>query len=248
MLRYILVNARIRRAIRTKARHANMFDYTAPDRTRCALVVVDAQQDYIDPDSPVRSAECSQTVDPLGRLVAGVRGLNVPIVHTVRYYRPDGSNVDLCRRKSVEEGMRVLMPGSRGAEPLPETLPDPKLRLDPFLLMDGGVQRIGDKEHAIYKPRWGAFFRTPLGDRLQRAEVNTLIVCGFNFGSSGRATLLEASERDYRLILVPDAAAGVTEAAQRELCRVGVHLLPVAQCLSWLTGQASASTAGERAA
>jgi nicotinamidase-related amidase len=72
--------------------------------------------------------------------------------------------------------------------------------------------------------------------------VTTLIVCGFNFASSGRATVLEASERDYRIVLVPDAAAGASDEAQRELCRVGVHLLPVADCLAWLGNDARAET------
>jgi nicotinamidase-related amidase len=213
-----------------------MIDYTAPERHRCALVTVDAQRDYIANESPVRSAACSQTVEPLARLVAGVRARGVPIFHTVRYYRPDGSNVDLCRRKAVEEGMRVLMPGSLGAELLAEILPDPAVRLDPYLLMDGGYQAIGPREEALYKPRWGAFYDTALAQRLAAHGVTTLLVAGFNFASSGRATTLEASERDYRVVLVPDAAAGADETAQRELCRVGVHLLPVDDCLAWLGG------------
>lgn len=223
-----------------------MIDYTAPDFARSALLVVDAQSDYINPESPVRSAECSQTVEPLGRLVTGARQTGVLILQTIRYYRPDASNVDLCRRRAVEEGMRVLMPGSLGAEPLPEVLPDPAMRLDPHLLMDTGYCRIGANEEVFYKPRWGAFFRTALQERLEALGVNTLIVCGFNFGSSGRATLLEASERDYRLVAVPDACAGLTERAQRELCRVGVHLLPVESCLGWFARERS--TAGDAAA
>lgn len=211
-----------------------MIDYTAPDRRHCALLTIDAQRDYISPDSPVRSAACSQTVEPLARLVRGVRALGVPILHTVRYYRPDGSNVDLCRRKSVEEGMRVLMPGSMGAELLAEILPERDVRLDPYLLMDVAYQVLGPREEALYKPRWGAFYATCLSERLAAHDVTTLIVCGFNFASSGRATVLEASERDFRIVLVPDAAAGASDEAQRELCRVGVHLLPVADCLTWL--------------
>ena len=216
----------------------DMIDYTAPDRHRCALVTVDAQRDYINSESPVRSAACSQTVEPLARLVAGARACGTPIFHTVRYYRPDGSNVDLCRRKSVEEGMRVLMPGSLGAELLEEILPGPAVRLDPYLLMDGGYHRIGAREEALYKPRWGAFYNTCLADRLNAYGITTLLVSGFNFASSGRATTLEASERDFRVVLVPDAAAGADETAQRELCRVGVHILPVADCLAWLGGGA----------
>ena len=53
-----------------------------------------------------------------------------PIVHLVRLYRPDGSNADACRRLAIEEGLRVLMPGSCGAELVPEINPAPATRLD----------------------------------------------------------------------------------------------------------------------
>lgn len=214
-----------------------MIDYTVPDRTRAALLVIDAQRDYVNSDSPVRSAECTQTLAPLERLVHGARAADVPIFHMVRFYRPDGSNVDLCRRQSVEEGMRVLMPGSMGAELLTEIAPEPAARLDPHSLMDGHIQSLGPNEEVLYKPRWGGFYGTPLAERLAARSITTLIVCGFNFGTSGRATVLEASERDFRLVLVPEAAAGAADEAQRELCRIGVHLMAAERCLEWLAGQ-----------
>jgi hypothetical protein len=34
-------------------------------------------------------------------------------------YRPDGSNVDVCRRRNVTEGMRLVIANSEGAEIAP---------------------------------------------------------------------------------------------------------------------------------
>ena len=76
----------------------------------------------------------------LHRLVNGFRWQDVPIFHSVRLYRPDGSNVDACRRQAVEEGLRVLMPGSLGAELLDELKPDPAIRLNPTPLLKGRFQ------------------------------------------------------------------------------------------------------------
>lgn len=215
-----------------------MYDYTVPERAHCALLTVDAQCDYFCGDSPVRSAGHAGVIQPLSRLVAGARDRGVPIFHMVRFYRPDGSNVDLCRRRMVEEGMRVLMPGSLGAELLPDVAPPDAPRLDAHLLLDGGVQSLGPRDEAIYKPRWGAFYATPLEQRLRNLGVNSLIVCGGNFTTSGRATVLEASERDFRPVLVSDATGALTEDAQRELARVGVHLMAADECLTWLAGEA----------
>ncbi len=71
-----------------------------------------------------------------------------------------------------------------------------------------------------------------LEPRLRSRLGNATSVQFDRYGLDG----LEASERDFRVVLVPDAAAGADETAQRELCRVGVHLLPVDDCLAWLGG------------
>lgn len=211
-----------------------MKEYITPDRGHAALITIDAQRDYFDRESPVKSAGCDHVREPLGRLVRGVRDAGVPIFHMVRFYRPDGSNVDLCRRRAVEEGMRVLMPGSLGAELIPDVMPDGDVRLDPYLLLDGGVQPLTDREEALYKPRWGAFFETNLEQRLHNLGVDTLVLAGSNFTTSGRATILEASERDFRIVLVPEAAGGLSDEAQQDLARIGVTLMTVDNCVHWV--------------
>jgi nicotinamidase-related amidase len=213
-----------------------MNDYITPQRAHAALLTVDAQHDYVDPRSPVKSAGASHALAPLGRLVAGVRAAGLPIFHAVRFYRPDGSNVDLARRRDVEEGMRVLMPGSLGAELIPEVAPENAPRLDPHLLQDGGVQELACHEEVFYKPRWGAFYRTSLEQRLHNLGVTTLIVVGANFASSGRATVLEASERDFRVVMVPEAASGLRDTGANDMARIGVSLMRLEDFLAWADG------------
>jgi nicotinamidase-related amidase len=214
-----------------------MNEYITPNRAHAALLTVDAQRDYCDPDSPVKSAGALTCRERLGTLVRGLRETGLPIFHALRYYRPDGSNVDLCRRSAVEEGMRVLMPGSLGAEPIAEMMPASPPRVDAQLLIDGGVQELGPREETLYKPRWGAFYRTALEPRLANLGIDTLVIAGFNFATSGRATVLEASERDYRIILVPEAAGGLSEEAQQDLARIGATLMTVDSCVAWAEGR-----------
>lgn len=213
-----------------------MLDYTAPERGRVALLTVNAQRDFVCLGSPLKAGGVGRALPALRTMVGGFRAVGGPIYHAVRLYRPDGSNVDLFRRKSVEEGLRVLMPGTRGSELIDGVAPESGSRLDPCALLEGEFQNVGDREWVFYKPRWGAFHDTGLADRLRQNDVTTLVVCGCNFTTSVRATVYEAGARDFRVVLVTDALSGASEVCIRELGRIGVYLMNARTCRRWLEG------------
>jgi len=202
-----------------------------------ALLTVSAQQDFLRSDSPIKASGATRAKPALHRLVNGFRWRDVPIFHAVRLYRPDGSNVDACRRQAVEEGLRVLMPGSLGAELLDELKPDPAIRLNPAPLLKGRFQKLGPCEWAFYRPRWGAFHATDLESHLRDLGVTTLVLCGLSFETGVRATVYEASARDFRVVVIPDALANVHECGIRELGRLGVYLMTSDNCLTWLASR-----------
>ncbi len=214
-----------------------MPDYTLPEKQTVALLTLSAQRDFTLPGSPVRAAGLARAIPAMKRLVDGFRQQGAPIYHSVRLYRPDGTNVDVCRRQAVEEGLRILMPGSFGSELIDEVKPKAGIRLDPDLLFAGKFQSIGEKEAIFYRPRWGAFHDTGLEAELKARGVTTLVICGFSFATGTRATIYEASARDFRLVLVPDAVCNSTEDGVRELGRMGVYLLNAENCLTWLTSE-----------
>jgi nicotinamidase-related amidase len=216
-----------------------MWDYCTPEKDRAALLTISAQRDFTAVGSPVRACGLERAVPAMGRLAKAFRDQGAPIFHSVRLYRPDGSNVDACRRQSVEEGLRILMPGTFGVELLDELKPDPDLRLEPELLLSGAFQRIGAQEQVFYRPRWGAFHGTGLEQALCAAEISTLVICGFSFATGARATVYEASARDFRIVVVPDAICGASEEGLRELARMGVHLMDSDCCRSWLAHRAA---------
>ena len=195
------------------------------------------------PNSPYRAAGIRRVRPVLRRLAQGFRGQGARLFHAVRLYRPDGSNVDACRRQAVEEGLRVFMPGTLGAELLDEVKPEAGVRLDPSGLLSGRFQALGPDEWAFYRPRWGAFHGTTLEARLEQLGVTTLVICGFNFCTAMRATIYEASARDFRIVLVTDAVGDATEADFGELCRIGVYLMTAESCLDWLAGTDGTSEA-----
>jgi nicotinamidase-related amidase len=86
----------------------------------------------------------------------------------------------------------------------------------------------------MYKPRWGAFHNTLLEKHLHGLAVNTVVVCGCNFPNCHRTTIYEASERDFRIILVKDATSLIYDMGLQELQNIGVSLMNTDECIAWL--------------
>jgi nicotinamidase-related amidase len=219
-----------------------MNDYVSPDWDNAALLTIDTQRDFTLPGAPAEVPGTVEIVPKVRRLVQKFRQQNKPIIHVVRIYRPDGSDVDLCRRRDIERGKRVVLPGSDGAELVDELKPSPQVRLDAERLLAGDLQPIGSREWVMYKPRWGAFYRTSLEKYLADLCINTVVICGCNFPNCPRATVYEASERDFRVALVADATSGVYGRGLRELENIGVELVSVDDLLKKSVAELPASS------
>ena len=81
----------------------------------------------------------------------------------------------------------------------------------------------------MYKPRWGAFYATPLEEHLRALGVDTLVFCGTNFPNCSRTSIYEASERDFRIVVAADAVSGIYDRGRAELEAIGVYLQPAGE-------------------
>jgi nicotinamidase-related amidase len=203
-------------------------DYTRPDFRSVALITIDMQQDFLE-GQPFEIPGTSEILPRLQRLAAAFRRARLPIVHMVRLYKRDGSNVDLCRRRAVEQGAAIVIPGTAGAELAPPLLPGRDVNLEAGLLLSGAAQPLAPKEWVMYKPRWGAFFRTPLEQHLLALGVTSLAFTGCNFPYCPRTSIYEASERDFRIVLVEDAVSGLYDRGREEMTGIGVVLMSAEQ-------------------
>jgi nicotinamidase-related amidase len=201
-----------------------MDEYTAPHFDRSALLTIDTQVDFLD-GQPFQVPGTTSVLPKMTDLLAAYRRAGRPIVHIVRLYRRDGSNVDLCRKSLVESGAAIIAPGAPGSALAPELPPEAAPGLDPELLLSGRPQMIGPGEAVIYKPRWGAFYQTCLQDHLEADSVDTLVFCGCNYPNCPRTSIYQASERDYRVVLVADAVSGLYDRGITEMRNIGVNLL-----------------------
>src|SRR5258708_39014324 len=101
---------------------AKMDSYTEPQFSSIALITIDTQCDTLD-GQPLAIPGTSACLPNMVRLLEAFRTARLPIVHMVRIYEPDGSNVDLCRRNTVESGRAMFLKDSSGSQLAPSLLP-----------------------------------------------------------------------------------------------------------------------------
>ena len=208
--------------------------YTRPLRDSAALVLIDVQRDFYADDAPLPIEGTKAAIPAMASLVTEFRDRAMPIVHVVRLYRPDGSNADVVRKQAIERGVRFSVPGSAGSQIAPELLPNP-VELDHELLLSGELQQIGPREHVMYKPRWGAFYQTKLEQHIHDTGSDTLVFVGCNFPNCPRASIYEASERDFRIVLVSDALSGLDDRGIKECRAIGVDVRNLSATVAWLS-------------
>lgn len=199
---------------------------------RPAVLVVDMQNDFCDPQAPTTLApSIHETYEPIRRLTAAARERGLPVLYTVGLVAADGASAGLWRFKQRyhAEG-RVQIEGSRGAEIVDELRPHP-----------------GDR--VIRKWRPSAFFRTDLEVFLGVQRIDTLLVGGTSVSGCVRATVTDAFMRDIRCMVVREAVAdrtpAVMEANLFDLDQKYADVVALAEALAYLerfpvtTGQAA---------
>lgn len=210
--------------------------YTTPVPSRSALLTIDVQQDFAIPGAPGEIPGTQACLPSMRHVVETYRRRRLPVVHVVRLYRVDGTNADLCRKEKIERGFRLVSPGSSGAELAEALRPASYTGLDAEHLLAGDFQTLGEREWALYKPRWDAFHQTSLEQHLRTLGVTTVVIMGCNFPNCPRSTVYGASMRDFRLVLIADAVSGVYERGLQELREIGVATLHSADVPFWLDG------------
>jgi len=212
---------------------------TAPHWDSVALLVIDLQNDFLD-GGALEAPGADEVLKPVDRLLTAFRLRGRPIVHAVRLYEPGSRDVDLPRRTAVANGAQLVAPGTSGSQIPAELLPHPT-DLEAERLLSGLAQYLEPREIVLYKPRWSAFFGTSLQVALRQWGVDTVVVAGTHLAASPQATLVDASERDLRTVLVVDAVSGTSPERLGDLEDIGVRLLSVDEVEAALSGSSGTS-------
>ena len=164
-----------------------------------ALLVIDMQNGFLNPESPLCIRGARATVPACARLIAGCRKAGIPVMFVNRAYRADGSDVENTRYAVWAQGGKPLTPGSTGpisGENPPE-----------FNHQEG--------DYEIIKPRYSAFFHTGLDLLLRRLGVDTVLLSGTTTPNCVRSTCYDAISLDYHVVVLSDCCSSNTEEIQK---------------------------------
>jgi maleamate amidohydrolase len=162
-------------------RHQN-FGNSSGIGSRCALVLVDFVNGFVDPDQ-FGGPHIEQAVHASVPLLGAFRAAGLPIVHTRVVYADDGSDANVFCMKVP--GLLRLTEGAPMSQIVPQLAP-----------------RAG--ERVLRKTSASAFFSTGLAQWLGFRGVDTVVVAGCTTSGCIRATVVDSMQSNFRTVVVSD--------------------------------------------
>ena len=185
------------------------------DPAGTALLMIDMQKGFVEPGAALEIEGAKATVPACQAALADARNLGIRIIWIKREYSPDGSDMEIPRRKMLEaKGITgVLSPGSTGINSPEEA--------------EGLVRR--DDEMVVVKPRWSAFFGTGLDGILKDLGITTVILAGTTTPNCIRTTCYDAIAYDYRTLILEKCTSSRTADIQKtnieDMRRAGAEII-----------------------
>lgn len=157
-----------------------------------AILVVDMQNDWVLPTSPVHVAGAYATMPAISKFLDYGRKNDWAVIYICRIHRISGIDAELFRRHFFEEGNPICIEGTHGAA-VPDMI----------------VPKKGDI--TITKQRFSAFFGTDLDIVLRGLGVKNVYVTGTQYPNCIRATAVDSMGLDYNTTVVTDCCSAATE-------------------------------------
>jgi nicotinamidase-related amidase len=159
------------------------------DATRCALLVIDMQDEFVKPHwGPDWVPDATRKAPTIRRLIDKCRSQNIPVIYTV--YSKTHNYLDRPKTGSY-------MPGR---------FPEVKVDQSHFFT-DGNVWHElapAPGEVVIHKPSYGAFYDTPLETILRNMGRDTVLITGCITTYCCGTTARQAYERGFKVVFGSD--------------------------------------------
>lgn len=158
-------------------------------RDRCALLVIDMQDEFVKPNwTPDWIPEATRQVPRIKKLIEHCRDKNVPVIFTV--YAKTHHYLDRPRSGSSMPGRYSDIDVDRSSLYVEGHI------WDELAPLEGEV--------VIRKPSYGAFYDTPLETILRNLERDTVIICGTITNVCCGMTARQAYERSFKVVFGSD--------------------------------------------
>lgn len=158
------------------------------NRDRSALLVVDMQKFFLDPDSPTYTCGGPAIQPSVAKLISAFRSASRPVIYTRHVHHPDF--IDAGIMQWWWEG--ACIEGSPESE-IPE-------EIAPLA-----------NEKVIVKHRYSAFYNTDLETILRCLDVEDIVIAGIMTNMCCESTARDAYYRDYRVFFPADATGTINE-------------------------------------
>ena len=155
---------------------------------RSALLVVDMQRFFLDPDSPTYTCGGPAVLPSVKRLIHSFRNASRPVIYTKHVHHPDFIDAGIMRW--WWEG--ACIEGSPESE-----IPD---EIAPLA-----------NEKVVLKHRYSAFYNTDLETILRCLNIEDLVIIGIMTNMCCESTARDAYFRDYRVFFPADATGTINE-------------------------------------
>lgn len=183
---------------------------------RPALLVVDMQHDFLDPESPCYAPGSEEIIPRIARLITVARSRSVPVVFTQEAHRP--GRIDSGRE--LDPGTGASYPGGDESSPVPEHCVEGTPGIE---IIDDLEPRPDDPR--IAKRRYSCFLGTDLDLLLRNLEADTLFVTGVDSNVCVLWTVGDAFQRDYHVRVVSDCVAGTSPEEHEAALLIMGHLV-----------------------
>ena len=151
-----------------------------------ALLVIDAQNIYALPDSPLCVPEFEESLGRINRLIEGFEAAGLPVIYVRHVHRADGRDAGRMFDFSGNAEPVGFVEGSVEAEYVPG-----------LKIVPGGLH--------MTKHRYSCFEGTELEAILRSLGVQTVAICGYMTNFCCETTARAAHDKDYFVDFIADA-------------------------------------------
>jgi len=174
-----------------------------------ALLAIDVQKIYTDPDSEMYCKDSKGTVQRINELIERFREKRQPVFLVRHIHRDDGSDLGRMFDFTGEPEEDFNFKSGTPEVDYDDALVRPKNAIE------------------IVKNRYSAFAGTDLGAKLHEAKVDTVVICGFMTNFCCDSTARDGHDRDFYVDYIVDATGtpGTENMDQKQLRKLVSELL-----------------------